>query len=80
MLSPSAAATEEDVFSTESEQSYDQIDEFTIEEPNPWLNVSSPSGYDSLHTSEADEMDMHTPLEYQGLEGMYRFMAQYEAR
>jgi hypothetical protein len=79
MLSPENAATEEDIFSTESEQSYDQIDEF-VTEPNPWLSVSSPSGYDSPHISEADEMDMHTPLEYQGVEGMYRFMAQCESR
>jgi hypothetical protein len=77
MLSPSTVASE--AFSTQSEQSYDQLDELETE-PNPWLSVSSPSGYDSLHTSEADEMDMHTPLEYQGVEGMYRFMAQCESR
>ncbi|KAF1833560.1 hypothetical protein BDW02DRAFT_569873 [Decorospora gaudefroyi] len=78
MLSPSALGTEE-AYSTLSEQSYDQLDEFGTE-PNPWLSGSSPSGYDSLHSSEADEMDMHTPLEYQGIEGMYRFMAQCESR
>ena len=50
-------------------------------EPNPWLE-SSPSGYESLHTSELDdsgrvyerESSKHTPLEYQGIEGIYRFM------
>ena len=69
MLSASPAASE--CFSTHSEQSYEQIDDFATEEPNPWL-----SDYESLHTSEADEMDMHAPLEYQSSDGMYRFMAQ----
>jgi hypothetical protein len=69
MLSASPAASEG--FSTHSEQSYEQIDDFATEEPNPWL-----SDYESLHTSEADEMDMHAPLEYQSSDGMYRFMAQ----
>lgn len=70
MLSPPTVTSEG--YSTHSEHSYDDIADF--EEPNPWLSVSSPSGYESLHTSEAGDMDMHTPLEYQGIEGMYRFM------
>ncbi|KAH3992305.1 hypothetical protein HBI81_193730 [Parastagonospora nodorum] len=77
MLSPSSVTSDE--YSTHSEHSFDDLADFT-EEPNPWLSSSSPSGYESLHTSEADEMDMHTPMEYQGLEGMYRFMAQCESR
>jgi hypothetical protein len=80
MLSPSSPVLTEEDYSTHSEQSYDQVDDFGIEEPNPWLSVSSPSGYESLHTSEADSVDMHTPLEYQGVEGMYRFIAHCEAR
>ena len=48
---------------------------------NPWLE-SSPSGYESVHSSELDdsgrvherESSKHTPLEYQGIEGIYRFM------
>ncbi|RAR10534.1 hypothetical protein DDE83_005038 [Stemphylium lycopersici] len=67
MLSPSM--TESEGFATPSERSYDQLDDFMVEQ-NPWLSVSSPSGYDSLHTSEADEMDMETPMEYQGVDGM----------
>ncbi|KAF1936562.1 hypothetical protein EJ02DRAFT_470365 [Clathrospora elynae] len=80
MLSPSTVFSE--VYSTHSEQSYDALDELNdlVDEPNPWLSVSSPSGYESLHTSEADDLDIHTPLEYQGVEGMYRFMALCEAR
>lgn len=75
MLSPSSGDSES--YSVDSEQSYDGLVDFT---ENPGLpgSSSSPSGYDSLHTSEADEMDAHTPLEYQGIEGMYRFMAQCE--
>lgn len=76
MLSPSALGSDAD--STHSEHSWDELDDFA-EERNPWLSSSSPSGYESLHTSEADELDMHTPLEYQGVEGMYRFMAQCES-
>jgi hypothetical protein len=77
MLSPASVSSE--AYSTHSEHSFDDLADLT-EGPNPWLSMSSPSGYDSLYTSEADEMDMHTPLEYQGVEGMYRFMAQCESR
>tara|TARA_R110002003_G_scaffold32_8_gene1964 strand:+ start:2423 stop:3580 length:1158 start_codon:yes stop_codon:yes gene_type:complete len=76
MLTPSSVSSE--AYSTHSEHSFDDLADFT-EEPNPWLS-SSPSGYESLHTSEAEDMDMHTPMEYQGIEGMYRFMAQCESR
>jgi hypothetical protein len=77
MLTPSSLSSE--AYSTHSEHSFDDLADFT-EEPNPWLSASSPSGYESLHTNEADEMDMHTPMEYQGVEGMYRFMSQCESR
>ncbi|KAH7385766.1 hypothetical protein BKA66DRAFT_416429 [Pyrenochaeta sp. MPI-SDFR-AT-0127] len=75
MLSPSSLSSE--AYSTHSEHSFDQLEDFA-EEHNPWLSSSSPSGYESLHTSEADDMNMHSPLEYQGVEGMYRFMSQCE--
>jgi len=52
------------------------------EQDNPWL--SSPSGYESLHSSELDDSgrcyeqsdrnSSQTPLEYQGIEGIYRFI------
>jgi len=52
-----------------------------VDEDNPWL--SSPSGYESLHSSEIDDSGrcheksgQQTPLEYQGIEGIYRFIAQ----
>jgi len=76
MMSPRTVTSEG--FSTHSEHSFDDLADLD-DEPNPWLSVSSPSGYESMHSSEVEEMDMHTPLEYQGVEGMYRFMAQCES-
>jgi hypothetical protein len=70
MMSPAMASPE---YSTLSEDGLD-YDELA---DNPW--ESSPSGYESLHESELeDTMDLHTPLEYQGIEGIYRFMEQCE--
>jgi hypothetical protein len=77
MLTPSSASSE--AYSTHSEHSFDDLADFT-QGPSPWLSSPSLSGYESLHTSEAGDMDMHTPMEYQGVEGMYRFMAQCESR
>ncbi|CBX92373.1 hypothetical protein LEMA_P050790.1 [Plenodomus lingam JN3] len=75
MLSPSTVESED--YSVRSEQSYEVLHDVLLE-TNPWL-PSSLSGYDSLHTSEADDMDIHTPLEYTNVEAMYRFMAQCES-
>lgn len=50
-----------------------------IEEANPWVSVSSPSGYESIHSSHARESALsgaQTPLEYQGFEGIYQFIQQ----
>lgn len=77
MLSPSA--TESEGFATPSEHSYDQLDDF-VTEPNPWLSVSSPSGYESLHTSEADEMDMETPMGFEETGSLHRFTSQCDVR
>lgn len=61
-------------YSTQSEDGFD----FEDLAENPW--VSSPSGYESLHASDMEEsVDLHTPLEYQGIEGIYRFMEQCES-
>jgi len=53
------------------------------EEENPWL--SSPSGYESLHSSEISdsgrcyEKSSHaSPLEYSGIEGIYRFISEID--
>ncbi|KAF2869704.1 hypothetical protein BDV95DRAFT_629641 [Massariosphaeria phaeospora] len=72
MMSP---ITSPDAYSTNSEDGLDFED--LGNEPNPW--ISSPSGYESLHESDfEDSVDMHTPFEYQGIEGIYRFMEQCE--
>ncbi|KAF2276203.1 uncharacterized protein EI97DRAFT_458691 [Westerdykella ornata] len=65
-----------ETYSTQSEDGQ----EFEDLAQNPW--ISSPSGYGSFHTSdvEAYSEDGHTPLEYQGIEGIYRFMEQCESR
>jgi hypothetical protein len=79
MLSPSEGQTVTDI----STQSNDGFDYEHVS--NPWRSDPSPtlSGYASLHTSDgADEFghmshsEAHTPLEFQGIEGIYRFMAQ----
>ena len=68
-------------FSTLSDSGM-EMDEFE-EEENPWL--SSPSGYESLHSSELDdsgrcyEKSSHaSPLEYSGIEGIYRFISEID--
>jgi len=57
----------------------DELDE------NPW--ISSPSGYESLRTSDiessgdyAQKVDRGSPLEYQGFEGIYRFVEMCDDR
>ena len=73
MLSPSVRSF--DAYSTHSEDGFDDCLEMEETVTNPWLSASSPSGYDSMHTSEADEVNHEAPLEYQGIEGMYKFMS-----
>lgn len=72
MLSPSVLSS--DAYSTHSEDGFDEYLDIEDATTNPWLS-SSPSGYESLHASEADEVNYDAPLEYQGIEGMYRFMS-----
>lgn len=76
MLSPSVISS--DAYSTHSEDGFDECLDIEEDATNPWLSPSSPSGYESLHTSEADEINHNAPLEYQGIEGMYRFMSHCE--
>jgi hypothetical protein len=66
-------------YSTNSENGFNDADFEDLEDENPWL--SSPSGYESLHNSDLEDSgshDLHTPLEYQGIEGIYRFMEHCE--
>ena len=67
--------------SHKSNTSHD-LEEFDIVHDNPWL--SSPSGYSSLHSSEHDEVErffkparenaVNPTSDYEGLEGIYRFL------
>lgn len=67
------------LFSDTSTQS--EYEQFEPEPENPWA-TSSPSGYHTLKSSELDSEGMseleqrHSPLEYQGFEGVYRFIEQ----
>ncbi|OMP88108.1 hypothetical protein BK809_0002865, partial [Diplodia seriata] len=63
-------------FSTQSETGNDYED---VYDENPWASPSSPSEFESLHTSHARDSaisDAYSPLEYQGFEGIYRFIEQ----
>jgi len=78
MMTPEHRMTSEE-YSTHSENGFNDADFEDLEDENPWL--SSPSGYESLHNSDLEDSeshDLHTPLEYQGIEGIYRFMEHCE--
>jgi len=77
-------------FSTQSANGFEDLINEDFELSNPWN--SSPSGYESLHTSDVSDgpapfefegreswRDTTTPLEYQGFEGVWRFMEQCES-
>lgn len=77
-MMPPPGFNSQDNYSTHSEDGYEFED---VPEDNPW--ITSPSGYESLHASEVEDSmalahDEHTPLEYQGIEGIYRFLEQCE--
>ncbi|KAH7114297.1 hypothetical protein B0J11DRAFT_553628 [Dendryphion nanum] len=67
------SAPSSDAFSTQSEYEMDFEDE---EFDNPW--ISSPSGYESISSEFEEAVDVQSPLEYQGIEGIHRFMQQCE--
>lgn len=75
MFTPSS---EEPAYSTQSAPSdYEPID---LAAENPWL--SSTSEYDAVNSgsgSSGYESDKHSPLEYQGFEGIYRFIEELDA-
>jgi len=71
MLSPTQEAY---AYSTQSDEGLDEV----VGE-NPWL--SDPSGYESLgyNSSNESKSQPHSPLEYQGFEGIYRFIEQCDS-
>ncbi|KAH9845505.1 Casein kinase II beta 2 subunit [Teratosphaeria destructans] len=66
-------------YSTQSAQSGSDLEEVMLEE-NPWL--SSESGYQSVHSRSGSSVygsDNNSPLEYQGFEGIYRFIEELDS-
>ncbi|KAK3671150.1 hypothetical protein LTR78_008951 [Recurvomyces mirabilis] len=80
LLSPSI---EELAYSTQSAQSDSDLEREVQE--NPWM--SSPSGYGSVGSGSGygsgsgsgSGGDKHSPLEYQGFEGIYRFIEELDS-
>lgn len=80
MLTPSIASTPE-AYSTQSSAGLRDdilvLDE--LEAENPW-QISSPEGYQSVRSGSLSYgSSPHDPLEYQGFEGIHRFLEQLEA-
>lgn len=63
-------------YSTQSETGFEDV---LMEEANPWLSSSSPSGYHSVHTGSLSGSDKQSPLEYHGFEGIYRFLEELDS-
>ena len=67
MLTPESPA-----YSTQSDSG---LEDFLAEEARP----SSPSGYESVPSGSEYESSNHDPLEYQGFEGIYRFIEELDS-
>jgi len=75
MFTPSEAVTP--AYSTQSAQSASDLADEIAE--NPWLSPS-PSGYESVRSNGSGyESEKHSPLEYQGFEGIYRFIEELDS-
>ncbi|KAF2636991.1 hypothetical protein P280DRAFT_472511 [Massarina eburnea CBS 473.64] len=77
MMTPSVFSGVSDLCSVPSDSGMGFED---LGDEESWATPSTGSGYESLHLSEAEEMDMHTPLEYQGIGGIYRVIEHCETR
>lgn len=85
---PSSPEFEESLRSPEySTQSADGEEGYEVMPNSPFLSSSSPSGYESLHSSELDDsgrcyeksrVGRQEPLEYSGIEGIYRFIQEID--
>lgn len=69
MFTPSSPAS-----STKSDTGLEDI---LVESPNSRL--SSPSGYESVRSGSEYGSNKHDPLEYQGFEGIYRFIEELDS-
>lgn len=61
----------------ESSNHSDHSDLEDVIADDPWL--SSPSGYESVRSGSQSASDKYSPLEYQGFEGIYRFIEQCDS-
>ncbi|KAF2145600.1 uncharacterized protein K452DRAFT_324538 [Aplosporella prunicola CBS 121167] len=81
MLTPQTPEIER--LSTPALSSHSDLSEANFEdivcEENPWVSSPTPSGYESIHSSHLEESLPSDPLEYQGIEGIYRFIEQCDA-
>lgn len=78
MFTPSQSASQE-AYSTQSESGYvDILAEEAEQQHNPWM--SSNGSYQSVHSgSYGSAAEKNSPLEYQGFEGIYRFIEELDA-
>ncbi|KAK5635449.1 hypothetical protein RRF57_011161 [Xylaria bambusicola] len=69
LTSPGGSLRSEDSFPNEYElfEGFDEID------GNPWLSISDPEGYESMSPPPVNS-GHHFPEEFEGLEGVYRFL------
>ncbi|KAF2486952.1 hypothetical protein BDY17DRAFT_292403 [Neohortaea acidophila] len=71
MFIPSSPA-----YSTQSDTGMEDVEDVLLVD-NPWL--SSPSGYESARSSSEYGSNKHDPLEYQGFDGIYKFIEELDA-
>lgn len=70
------SCTQSPAYSTQSDTGFeDMLDGEQMQ--NPWL--SSPSGYQSVGSGSIYGSDKHSPLEYQGFEGIYKFIEELDS-
>ncbi|CAK4034599.1 Hypothetical predicted protein [Lecanosticta acicola] len=68
------SAAESPAYSTQSDTGFEDV----LMEESPWLPSSS-SGYHSVHSASLSGSEKQTPLEYQGFEGIYRFIEELDS-
>ncbi|EME50285.1 hypothetical protein DOTSEDRAFT_145033 [Dothistroma septosporum NZE10] len=70
------SCTQSPAYSTQSDTGFEEtLDEQKMR--NPWM--SSPSGYQSVQSGNIYGSDKHSPLEYQGFEGIYKFIEELDS-
>jgi len=67
------SSTHSDKYSTASDHSFEDV----LDSERPW-QPSTPHDQRSLETVSVIESDDYSPLEYQGFEGIYRFIEELD--